>query len=572
MEEKIIKRGVAVIAMVAFFIIALFSKSYATEANSVQTKNMANTGNPTTQTSTINEKTVVAKVNYIDKDTNEKLETVEIKANFGETFTTEEKTFDNYKLYGKPKTNSYTATSTVQEINYYYQKKYILRITYTDKFSNEKIAEDRVLELYEGEAYTADIAEIEYYESSKEEAEQGTMPNHDYTINYIYTYTNCLITMKYVDFDTGSTISSIPYKGKEDEVIIVPKKEIFRHKLVDGPDKTAFVFKKKDQTFTFYYRKQRKLLVNYIDKISGDVLDKVVTYLIPEEKYQLEEKSFDRYVLKEKPEMTEFTMETTATELDYYYVYQTKITTNYVDEETGEIIESKEEYQDEGTQYEASEKDIENYRLTSRPNEEQVTLTKDDTEFTYKYSSLKFNVALKMELEKAYINNNYYELEGKLDKIETQIREANSSSSVKIFYRLIVKNDSERSGDATIKLQVPTGYICVASENYQVVDGRTILVDIKDIKINEEKVVEIIIEKNEERDIAETVSLTASVESTSVPESVTDDNNAKCDLVIMPRTGKTSLQIHWSVCVFLISLLVGLIAKKDIEEHKIQEK
>ena len=46
-----------------------------------------------------------------------------------------------------------------------------------------------------------------------------------------------------------------------------------------------------------------------------------------------------------------------------------------------------------------------------------------------------------MNLEKALINGNYYGLNGKIGKIETEIRDANKNSSLQIYYKI---KDPER--------------------------------------------------------------------------------------------------------------------------------
>ena len=290
--------------------------------------------------------------------------------------------------------------------------------------------------------------------------------------------------------------------------------------------------------------------------------------MIEGEKVTLEDRQFDRYKLQESPNTSEFIMQSQNVTLNYYYAFQTKIIVKYIVKNSNEVLENFEEYRNEGETYKSSEKQFENYKLIEKPRKEENILTKEDLQITYYYRKLNFNLKLKMELKKAYINEHYYELEGKLDKIETQIREANSSSNVKVFYNLKVENNSERAGGATIRVNLPAGYVAIESSNYKINDDNTLTINLSDININETRDIEIIIKKNEERDISETLTTIANIEMTTVEEVNLKDNEAKCELVIMPRTGAKKMAVHRLICMTLITLIVCLALKKDEKARK----
>ena len=46
------------------------------------------------------------------------------------------------------------------------------------------------------------------------------------------------------------------------------------------------------------------------------------------------------------------------------------------------------------------------------------------------------------------------------------------------------------------------------------------------------------------------------------------DNEAKCELVIMPRTGAKKMAVHRLICMTLITLIVCLALKKDEKARK----
>ena len=55
---------------------------------------------------------------------------------------------------------------------------------------------------------------------------------------------------------------------------------------------------------------------------------------------------------------------------------------------------------------------------------------------------------------------------------------------------------------------------------------------------------------------------------TTVEEVNLKDNEAKCELVIMPRTGAKKMAVHGLICITLITLIVCLALKKDEKARK----
>lgn len=518
---------------------------------------------------TTNAKFVAANVNYIDKESKKVIDSNVIAAHLGENFQVEEKSFEGYKLIEKPEVDTYTATNQIQDINLYYGKKHTLTMIYEDYYSNEKIAEDVVLSLFPGEHYDKNEKEIKDYKLYKSpENKEGEMPSKDEIIKYSYVYSNAKISANYIDKKTGKVLESDKKFGVENEKAEFENKQINGYRLVQSPTEDALKFSKKDKTVNYYYEKEYTLTLNYIDKATNQNLRTENKKLIEGEKVTLEDRQFDRYKLQESPNTSEFIMQNQNVTLNYYYAFQTKIIVKYIVKNSNEVLENFEEYRNEGETYKSSEKQFENYKLIEKPRKEENILTKEDLQITYYYRKLNFNLKLKMELKKAYINEHYYELEGKLDKIETQIREANSSSNVKVFYNLKVENNSERSGGATIRVNLPAGYVAIESSNYKINDDNTLTINLSDININETREIEIIIKKNEERDISETLTTIANIEMTTVEEVNLKDNEAKCELVIMPRTGAKKMAVHGLICMTLITLIVCLALKKDEKARK----
>lgn len=520
---------------------------------------------------TTNAKFVAANVNYIDKESKKIIDSKIISAHIGESFQVEEKNFDGYKLLEKPETTAYTATNTIQNINLYYGKKHTLTMKYVDYYSNEKIAEDVVLTLFPGEHYDKNEKAIKDYKLyNSPENEEGEMPNNDEVVKYSYVYSNAKVSANYIEKKTGKILKTDQKFGVENEKANFDEKQIEGYRLVQLPTDDELKFSKKDKTVNYYYEREYNLTLNYIDKATNQILGTENKKMIEGEKVTLENRQFERHKIIESPNTSEFIMQNQDVTLNYYYAYQTKVTVKYVVKNSDEILESFEEYKNEGDTYKSNEKQFENYKLIQKPKKEENVLTKEDLQIIYFYRKLDFNLKVKMELKKAYINEHYYELEGRLDKIETQIREANSASNVKVFYNLKIENNSERSGGATIKVKLPAGYVAIESSNYQINGDNTLTINLPDINSNETKEIEIIIKKNEERDISETLTSIASIETTTVEETNLKDNEAKCELVIMPRTGAKKMAIHGLICITLVTLIVCLALKKDENARKLE--
>lgn len=132
---------------------------------------------------------------------------------------------------------------------------------------------------------------------------------------------------------------------------------------------------------------------------------------------------------------TSGTMKGENIDVIYYYKHKSKVIVNYIDEETGEKIDTFDKDVHEGDSFTAEERNYENYELTKKPDESTVTVGKEDITLNYYYRKLKFNLQIEMNLEKAYINGNYYGLNGKVGKIETEIRDANKIQHCKFIIK-----------------------------------------------------------------------------------------------------------------------------------------
>lgn len=183
----------------------------------------------------------LSKVTVIYKDliTNEELDKiVEIKKQ-GDSFTSEEKSFDNYILYDKPENETITIERDDVELVYVYKKMYQkVTVKYIDENTGETIVDDIVLQYQEGENYTTEEKEFEGYSlTSKTDNTSGIISNSDIVVEYRYKKISAGVEIRYVDRESGEDLSeSIIKIGLEKTPYTSTPKEIEGYELVETPE------------------------------------------------------------------------------------------------------------------------------------------------------------------------------------------------------------------------------------------------------------------------------------------------------------------------------------------------
>ena len=133
------------------------------------------------------EKVTKVKVEYIDKQTGEKLDEDEIKGHEGDSYETEEKEFDGYELVEIPSNAKGEMTEEEIVVKYYYQRKAEVEIEYVEKGTNYPLAEKDNIEGYVGDKYETEAKDIPYYKLvGQTENTKGTMTKEKITVTYYY--------------------------------------------------------------------------------------------------------------------------------------------------------------------------------------------------------------------------------------------------------------------------------------------------------------------------------------------------------------------------------------------------
>jgi len=148
------------------------------------------------------------------------------------------------------------------------------------------------------------------------------------------------LIVKYIDILTNEIIETKIYNGNENDIINLEQKQYNEYKLVEIPDQTQVTLTKELQEVKYYYKKKIKLEVIYKDLNTGEQLDKEEKIGIEGEIYTTDERKFDGYVLVEIPENKSSIYLRTGDKVVYGYKKKSAgVKVNYIDKETGEILE-----------------------------------------------------------------------------------------------------------------------------------------------------------------------------------------------------------------------------------------
>lgn len=521
------------------------------------------------------------RVNHIDKDTNKVLDSDLFTGAIDTRIKISEKEFENYRLYSKPDLEDIVLKEDIQEVNYYYESKHNLNVKYLDILDGHEIANEDNYKLYEKDDYETKAKDIKDYKLIKDtQNTKGKMNNKDIQVIYYYQYSNCLGSAKYIDKTTNELIEETDEIGLEGEKKEFDEKIIDGYQLVEKPISNEIFLSKEPQTINYYYKKKGKIIVNYIDKGTDKNLDKDIKEGLEGEKVLTEKKEFDHYSLFKSPDVEEYTISREEINVNYYYLYHNKVIVNYIDKETNEVLDKQESVVNEGVLFKSEEKEFENYKLVEMPENKNVLVSRNDETINYYYEKLKFNLKIEMNLVKAFVNQHSYNLRGKIGKIETEIKEANSKSHVKILYNVKITNTQERVGGGLVTCELPKGYIAMQgdnlnwlvenynnSENENSSSDNKVSLKIDKLNPGESVEYELLLTKNSDDDICGIVKNKVKIVSNRIEETDLNDNEDSNELVIIPRTGVKVIKYMLIISTIVIGLIeiivnVALLCQK----------
>lgn len=210
------------------------------------------------------------------------------------------------KVENKPLTITNDSSKNVMKVYYVSDAK--ITTKYIDKETGKEIAESKTENTKIGEEYNTEKKDIENYSYVSDSGNtSGTVNDSEIEVIYYYEPVREII-VKYVDKQTGKEIAdSSTNNGKTgDKFDITSKKqEINGYTLIEEPTEKEATYGKDSQTFTYYYAKNSKLIVRYVDEDTGEQIEKEIEQTgTVGQKFDISdtEKNISNYYLVKKPD------------------------------------------------------------------------------------------------------------------------------------------------------------------------------------------------------------------------------------------------------------------------------
>ena len=147
--------------------------------------------------------------------------------------------------------------------------------------------------------------------------------------------------------------------------------------------------------------------VYYVDKADDTILDSYSYIGITGEEVETESQEYDGYTLVESPDEETYTLTKEEIDVYYYYLYNCEVEVNYIDYNTGEILDSYDLEGLEGETYTTEEKSFTDYTLVETPDNATGEYTKEKITVNYYYSNMYEYII-------------YYYYDGELDEEATE--------------------------------------------------------------------------------------------------------------------------------------------------------
>ena len=452
---------------------------------------------------------------YIDKNTGEKLtDDVTQNGHEGDNYTTERKTFDDYKLVEVPSNADGSMTKEDIKVTYYYvHTSGGVIVNHIDIKTGKQLLDETKEEGYEGDPY---------------ETHEENIPEYD------------LVKEKYPENATG--------------------------KMTIEPTRV-----------TYYYIKKTEVNVKYVDKETGEEIDEPTNIPGHEgDDYTTEPKDVPGYDLIEEPENKDGTMTVDPIDVIYYYKRPAKVIVNYYDIDTKEKLADEIEIKGhQNDDYTTEQKDIKYYEIAKVPENKEgkmiVTVTKDEngkeivddtTYVNYYYRKLIFNLRVDKTIASVIVNGQETIINGSLGKVEVH-RKNISNANVKVVYKIKVTNDSELTGKANVVENIPSGMTMIADNNPGwTINETTASIETDEIKPGESREYQVVLGwQNGDSNIGtkENVASIITENEAGFEEKDKSDNESKADLIVAVGTGEIPyVAIAGSILLIMISITAGI--------------
>ncbi len=213
---------------------------------------------------------------HIDINSGKILAQKEHTGKVGDSYEIEPKEFDGYELVTEKLPTNAKGEMAEQSIDvvYYYKKLSSVKVEYIDKYTGDKLKEEKI-EGYEGDDYQTEDKKFDGYDLIEIPSNsKGKMTDEEIVVKYYYLR-KTEVEVQYIEKETGYVIAETEnIQGHVGDSYETTEKEISYYKIIENSGNTKGEMTKEKITVIYYYEKENFNLA--IDKwISGVSIDGV---------------------------------------------------------------------------------------------------------------------------------------------------------------------------------------------------------------------------------------------------------------------------------------------------------
>ena len=434
---------------------------------------------------------------HIDDITGELLYSEEHKGNEGDYYNIPSKTFEGYDLVtedsegnSKLPTNAEgNMTQNLIEVKYYYIKKAKVIVKYLeqdntpeDLTDNLVLEDEETIEGHENDDYTTTAKDIKGY--NLVETPENATGKMEITKNPDGTYNTEIIVVYYykkqaggvienhIDIHTNKKLAVEEHEGNVGDEYNIPARDFEGYDLVtvneEGnnmlPTNAKGQMTEEVIEVNYYYEKQAKVKVEYIDKQTGNKLDEDEIQGHVGDSYETEEKQFEGYDLVEKPSNSKGKMEEEEIVVKYYYERKAEVEVKYLEKGTDYEVSPTETIEGHvGDKYETEQKEIPYYKFVEKTENYKGEMEKEKITVIYYYEKQLFNLSVDKWISNVNVNGisqgaQSITTKDQLYKVDIH-RSKTETADIKITYKIRITNKGEIEGTAGEIVEViPAGY------------------------------------------------------------------------------------------------------------------
>ena len=429
-----------------------------------------------------------------------------------------------------------------------------VKVRHIDKESGEILKE----EYQSGEigkiVKTAGMNIDKYVLVEAPENAEVVLKEEEQIVNYYYSKFYD-INVKYMDINKNNEIAkSEKMNQRVNSEYATDKKEIKGYtfvKVIGEPNGRVA----SNIDVKYFYKKNSKIKVNYIDKKTNKKLDESINDGLEGDDFKLEKKNFKNYVLIEGPKESSIKFLDKDVEINYYYIKESDLIVKHIDKDNNKIMDTEIKKLREGSEYSTSKKEFDNYILVKKPEIEKGTIGRNNVELNYFYRKLRHNLSVDMNIVKADIKGRIHDYYGKLVKADISNSDFKNNLGVVIEYKIVVKNTEEKVVDASLIDYIPNGYMARIEDNpgWEFYENTARML-IKNFKPGERREYSFKIYRGGEYDVSDLVNNNVEVKTIdNYKELNLEDNRDSNKLLIVPKTG-----VKGALYGVFVSALIGI--------------